>query len=320
MLSEFDIIKRYFTRPASRVVLGVGDDAALLRLSPGMALAVSTDMMVSGRHFVPDADPRRLGHKVLAINLSDMAAMGAQPRWATLSLALPAADERWLEAFAAGFFAIAERFGVELVGGDTTRGPLNLCVQILGEVPSEAALRRDGARPGDDVWVSGVLGDAALAVAFQQGRIALPPDEAAGCLAALDLPEPRVELGIALRPLAHSCIDISDGLAADLGHILERSRVSATLELEAIPRSAPLASRVGDRVALECMLAGGDDYELCFTAPASTRAKIELAARGLGLRVSRVGVIGQGAGLVVLDAGGNRVTLGSPGFDHFAER
>src|SRR5512134_634676 len=237
MLSEFDIIRRYFTRPARHAVLGVGDDAAVLRPAPGNDLVVSTDMMVAGRHFLPGADPAGLGHKALAVNLSDMAAMGAAPRWATLALALPEADEPWLEAFARGFFELAERHGVELVGGDTTRGPLNLCVQILGEVPTGRALRRDGARPGDDIWVSGRLGDAALLLAHRRGELVLAPQQAAACRRALDLPEPRVALGLRLRGLAHACIDISDGLLADLGHVLERSRAGATVSLEAIPRS-----------------------------------------------------------------------------------
>jgi thiamine-monophosphate kinase len=318
MLSEFDIIRRYFTRPAIRATLGVGDDAALLRPAPGMELAVSTDMMVSGRHFFSDVDPRKLGHKALAVNLSDMAAMSAEPRWATLSLALPDANEAWLESFSAGWFDLADRFGVELVGGDTTRGPLNLCVQILGEVPAGTALRRDGARPDDDIWVSGMLGDAALAVAHRQGCITLGPEDAEACQRALDLPMPRVGLGLALRGLAHACIDISDGLLADLGHILERSSVAATLELDAIPRSAAIAKHLPDPVALVCLAAGGDDYELCFTAPAGNRAKIELAARGLALRVSRIGGIVRGAGLTLLDGDGRRVNLATSGFDHFA--
>ncbi|HEX6828026.1 MAG TPA: thiamine-phosphate kinase, partial [Burkholderiales bacterium] len=253
MISEFDIIRRYFTRPARHAVLGVGDDAAVLRPAPGHDLVVSTDMMVAGRHFHPEADAASLGHKALAVNLSDMAAMGAVPRWATLALALPEADEAWLEAFARGFFALAERHGVDLVGGDTTRGPLNFCVQILGEVPTGRALRRDGARPGDDLWVSGRLGDAALGLAHRQGRLVLAPSQAEHCERALDWPEPRVALGLALRGLAHACIDISDGLLADLGHVLERSRVGAALRLDAIPRSETLGLHLPEPVALESL-------------------------------------------------------------------
>ncbi len=305
MISEFDIIRRYFTRPARHAVLGVGDDAALLRPAPGHDLVVATDMMVAGRHFLADADPEGLGHKALGVNLSDMAAMGAAPRWATLALALPQANEAWLEAFARGFFGLAERHGVDLVGGDTTRGPLNLCVQILGEVPTGQALRREGARPGDEVWVSGRLGDAALALAHRQGRLVLAPQQAAGCLRALDWPEPRVGLGLALRGLAHACIDISDGLLADLGHVLERSRAGATLHLP-------------EEAALECLLAGGDDYELLFTAPAAHRARVELAAREAGVPVARIGEVRPGAGLEVLGPDGTPLAVARRGFDHFA--
>lgn len=318
MLSEFDIIRRYFTRPAGHAVLGVGDDAALLRPAPGHDLVVATDMMVAGRHFLPDADPASLGHKALAVNLSDLAAMGAVPRWATLALALPEADEAWLEAFARGFFELAERHGVELVGGDTTRGPLNLCVQLLGEVPTGQALRRDGARPGDDIWVSGRLGDAALALAHLQGRLVLAPQQAEACRRALDWPEPRVELGLRLRGLAHACIDISDGLLADLGHVLERSRVSARLGFEALPRSDALALHLPEPAALECLLAGGDDYELLFTAPPEHGAKVELAAREVGVPVTRIGEIRAGAGLEVLGPDGAPLPVARRGFDHFA--
>ncbi|MDP1636422.1 MAG: thiamine-phosphate kinase, partial [Gallionellaceae bacterium] len=218
-MSEFDLIKRFFTRPAPGAILGVGDDAALLRVGEGMELAVSTDMLVSGTHFLPDADPFLLGHKALAVNLSDLAAMGATPRWATLAIALPSADEDWLRRFSDGFFVLADEFGVELVGGDTTRGPLNLCVTIMGEVPQGRALRRDGAQAGDDIWISGTLGDAALGLAQLQGKTVLPDDMRERCLAALQQPQPRIALGMALRGIAHSAIDISDGLLADLGHI-----------------------------------------------------------------------------------------------------
>jgi len=262
MPSEFEIIARYFSRPARGAVLGVGDDAAILAPSAGMQLAVSTDLLLEGRHFASGADPRRLGHKSLAVNLSDMAAMGASPRWATLALALPEADERWLSAFADGFYALAERFGVDLVGGDTTRGPLALCVTILGEVPAGQALRRDGARPGDDIWVSGELGGAAYALSD-------PRD--AGAAKRLHEPDPRVALGEHLRGIATSAIDVSDGLAQDLGHILERSGVGATLEYARLPKH-----RIADP-ALEqrCVLAGGDDYELLFTAPVKKRDDVE---------------------------------------------
>src|SRR3989338_7312950 len=256
-MSEFDLIRRYFTRATPGAMLGVGDDAALLQVSAGNVLAVSTDMLVSGTHFLPDADPFLLGHKILAVNLSDLAAMGAAPRWAMLAIALPpkddgGADEVWLAQFSAGFFALAQQHGVELVGGDTTRGSLNLCVSIFGEVPAQQALRRSGAQAGDDIWVSGCLGDAALALAHLQGRIALSGAELAACLLALHRPQPRVALGLSLRGIASSAIDISDGLLADLGHILEASQLGAEIRFDALPVSDVLRSySVGARHACE---------------------------------------------------------------------
>lgn len=318
--SEFDLIKRYFTRPAPSAVLGVGDDAALLRVGNGMELAVSTDMLVSGTHFFPDADPFLLGHKTLAVNLSDLAAMGAQPRWALLSLALPAADESWLERFSAGFFALADQHGVELVGGDTTRGPLNLCVTIMGEVPQGGALRRDGARTGDDIWVSGTLGRAALALAHHQGVVRLPPAELAACTAALHQPAPRVALGLALRGMAHSAIDISDGLLADLGHILENSAAGAEIAFDALPVPEilrALSSQGYGEVAQRCALAGGDDYELCFTAPVSCRAEMKDLSSRLSLPLTRIGAIMTGSGCIVRTRGGGAINLKEPGYDHF---
>jgi thiamine-monophosphate kinase len=315
MPSEFEIIARFFTRPAPGAVLGVGDDAALVRVGHGMDLAVATDMLVAGRHFLLDTDPRRLGHKALAVNLSDLAAMGAQPRWALLALALPEADEAWLAAFAEGFLALAQAHGVDLVGGDTTHGPLNVCVTVMGEVPDGAALRRDGARPGDDVWVSGTLGDAALALANLRQQVALAPHEAALVLPRLETPEPRVALGIALRGIAHSAIDVSDGLAADLGHILERSGLAATIEAARLPLSEPLRAREED--ALGWALGGGDDYELCFTAPPGVREVVEALGRDLGVALTRIGRTTAGEGLTVLDVAGRPLPLTRTGFDHF---
>ncbi len=260
MPSEFDLIRRYFTRPASHAILGVGDDAALIRVAPGMELAVSVDMLVAGTHFFPDAEPRQLGQKALAVNLSDMAAMGATPRWATLALALPQADETWLQGFAEGFFQMAREYGVDLVGGDTTRGPLTLSIQIMGEVPAGRALRRDGAMVGDEVWVSGRLGDAALALAHLKGRLTLSPEDMAACLPALHAPQPRVVLGLALLGVAHSAIDISDGLLADLGHILESSRMAARIEFDALPVSAAMGRHLHEAAGRDCLLGGGDDY------------------------------------------------------------
>jgi thiamine-monophosphate kinase len=318
--SEFDLIQRHFTRPAPSAVLGVGDDAALLRVAPGMELAVSTDMLVSGTHFFPDADPFLLGHKTLAVNLSDMAAMGAQPRWALLSLALPEACENWLERFSAGFFALAEQHGVELVGGDTTRGPLNLCVTIMGEVPQGAALRRDGAKIGDDIWLSGTLGAAALALAHRQGTVRLPPADFAACAAALYQPLPRVALGLALRGVAHSAIDVSDGLLADLGHILECSGIGAEITFDALPVSAAarsLLSQGSGEVARRCALAGGDDYELCFTAPVVRRAAVESISARLNLSLARIGSVVAGGGCTVRGPDGGAIHLEKTGYDHF---
>jgi len=316
-MSEFDLIRRYFTRATPGAVLGVGDDAALLHIGSGMELAVSTDMLVSGTHFLPDADPFLLGHKTLAVNLSDMAAMGAQPRWAMLALSLPQADETWLQQFSAGFFALAEQHGVELIGGDTTRGPLNLCVTIMGEVPQGAALRRDGARVCDDVWVSGSLGDAALVLAHLQEKVQLPAADFSVCAAALHRPEPRVVLGLALRGVAHSAIDISDGLLADLGHILECSNVGAEILFTALPISHTLQHYLVQPLGKHCALAGGDDYELCFTASVAHRAELERISAQLGLPLTRIGSIVAGSGCVVRAADGSVINMEESGYDHF---
>lgn len=309
MLSEFEIIARYFERPARSAALGVGDDAALVAPGAGAQLAVSTDLLLEGRHFRPGADPRRLGHKALAVNLSDMAAMGATPRWMTLALALPAADEAWLAAFAEGLFALAERYATELVGGDTTRGPLAVCITLLGEVPEGGALLRSGARPGDDVWVSGELGGAALALGHP---------EIAAAARRLEMPEPRVALGKKLRGVASAAIDVSDGFAQDLGHLLRRSACGARVDYAKLPRAAAFATLGDAALARRCVLGGGDDYELVFTAPPGRRAEIEALARDLDLPLSCVGCIVSGeARLELLDAGG-RPMAPEPGFDHFA--
>jgi thiamine-monophosphate kinase len=315
--SEFDLVRRFFTRPAPSAVLGVGDDCALVAAKPGMVLAVTTDMLIAGRHFFPDADPEKLGHKSLAVNLSDLAAMGADPKWALLAIALPDADERWLAGFARGFFALADRSGVELVGGDTNRGPLVIAIAAMGEVPHGLALRRDGARAGDDLWLSGATGEAALALAHLQGRAKLEGRSLETCLARLHTPEPRIELGGRLRGLATSAIDVSDGLLADLGHVAEASRVGAEIFLPALPRAAAIAACRDERLANECLLAGGDDYELAFTAAPEKRAEIEALSRELGLPLARIGRIVHGERKVrLLDAAG--AALAAPaGWDHF---
>jgi len=289
----------------------VGDDCAILRPDAGLELAVTTDMLVEGRHFSPGAEPRALGHKALAVNLSDLAALGAAPRWALLALGLPAADERWLEGFSAGFFALAERYGVELVGGDTTRSSvLTLTVVAMGEVPASVALYRSAARPGDDVWVSGELGGAALA---------LQRPDIAAVQKRLHEPEPRIELGERLRGLARAAIDLSDGLAGDLGHVAARSQVAVVLAYERIPRAAAFKT-VGDaQLERRCVLSGGDDYELAFTAAPERRAELEALSRELGLPLARIGAIEAGApGVTVRDARGE-VVAHEGGFDHFRE-
>lgn len=311
-MSEFSLIQRFFTHAPKHTDLSVGDDAALITPTHGHQLAISTDMLVAGTHFFADAAPYDIGWKALAVNVSDMAAMGAQPKWATLALALPDANENWIDGFAQGFFACADAFHVDLIGGDTTKGPLNLCVTIFGETPQGKALRRDGAQVGDDIWVSGQLGSAAAGLAHLQGKITLSGDALQASLQALHRPVPRVALGLKLREIAHSCIDISDGLAADLGHILEASQVGATLYFAQIPHTLKIEH------AERYVLSGGDDYELCFTAPPHQREHIEKIAAELQLPLSRIGNIHAGAGLTVLDAHGNALSLVKSGYDHFA--
>ena len=319
MASEFEIIRKYFTRPTPNAVLGVGDDCALLRPDPDMMLAVSTDMLLAGRHFFPDTDPSKLGHKALAVNLSDLAAMGADPRWATLAIALPAADEKWIAAFAEGFFKLAGRWKMELVGGDTTKGPLAICVTVIGEVPPNFALRRDAALVGDDIWVSGATGEAALALAHLKGRVRLEGASREACLARLHTPEPQVELGGRLRGLARSAIDVSDGLLADLGHILDASGVGAELSWESLPRAKAIADCPDQALAAECLLAGGDDYELVFTAPPGKRAEIEAVGKDLGVSLTRIGATVRGESVATLrDAQGKLISTPRKGFDHFA--
>jgi thiamine-monophosphate kinase len=316
-LGEFDLIAKYFSRPVRRAALGVGDDCALLPApTPGMQWAVSSDMLVEGRHFLPTVLPARLGHKALAVNLSDLAACGAAPRAFLLSLALPRADEAFLEPFAAGLFALADAHGIELVGGDTTAGPLNLCLTVIGEVPAGQALLRSGARAGDDLWVSGLLGDARLALEVFRGTLALPGAAFAQVRRAMELPQPRVALGIALRGLASSAIDLSDGLLGDLGHILRRSGVGATLRIDRLPRSAVLAALPAP-VQHECLLAGGDDYELLFTAPPERHGEVLDAGAQAAVALTCVGCIESAPGLRVVDAEGRPVAAPYPPFDHF---
>ncbi len=323
MIDEFELIRRYFTRPARRAVLGVGDDCALIAPRAGYELALSTDMLVAGRHFLHGTDPEDLGHKTLAVNLSDCAAVGATPRYALLAGALPDADPDWLERFSRGLFALADRFDVELIGGDTTRGPLTLCVTIIGEVPIGCALLRSGARPGDTVWVSGELGSAAAGLAQLQGSADLAFPQRAHAIAALQRPAPRVELGVALRGVASAALDISDGLLGDLGHILERSAVGAEIDLASVPCADWLRARLADPgerdFALRCVLAGGDDYELCFTAPPDRAPQIRDAGRNAGVPVAPIGRIVAGAGLALRDEQGRPLEHSAlRAFNHFA--
>jgi thiamine-monophosphate kinase len=338
-MGEFDLIRRYFTRPTPRAVLGVGDDCALLQPAPGMQMAISTDMLVAGRHFFADVDPRTLGHKALAVNLSDLAACGARPLAFTLALALPAADEPWLAAFAEGLLALADAHGCELIGGDTTRGPLNICITVFGEVPAgpaprvgmvpTQALLRGGAQPGDDVYVSGTLGDARLALDALQGHIQLPADVLTRARARLECPTPRVALGLALRGVASAAADISDGLIGDLGHILERSNLGATLDtdiainlLAAYAHSSRAEAAFGSQswheTALRCVLAGGDDYELVFTAAPTQRDAVQAAAAASATPVTRIGRIDLEPGLRLVDGQGQPVAATFHSFDHFS--
>jgi thiamine-monophosphate kinase len=320
-MGEFDLIARYFTRPAQRSPLGVGDDCALLAPAAGMQLAVSSDMLVEGRHFLSTVDPARLGHKALAVNLSDLAACGARPLAFTLALALPAADHDWLAGFARGLFALADAHGCELVGGDTTRGPLNLCITVFGEIPAGGALLRSGARVGDDLWVSGTLGDARLALEVFRGTLSLPGSLFEQTRARMEQPTPRVALGQALRGIATSAIDLSDGLVGDLGHVLRASAVGARLDADAAVRLLALdaeAAGLGLETRRAAVLAGGDDYELAFTAPPATRSAVEQAARASATPVTRIGVVEAEAGLRIVDAQGLPVTQSFDSFDHFA--
>lgn len=319
-IGEFELIARYFQRDpcaAPRVELGIGDDCALLDGGPETQWAVTTDMLVEGVHFLAGVDPEALGHKALAVNLSDLAACGATPRCFFLSVALPTVDEPWLAAFSRGIFALADRFGCLLAGGDTTRSVQGVMISItaLGDVPRGSALLRSGALAGDEIWVSGTLGDGALGLACRRGAVAADPAHAQA-IARLERPEPRVGLGERLRGVASSAIDVSDGLAGDLGHILERSGVAAAVRWGAIPRSAALQRLPEDEQWL-FVFSGGDDYELLFTAPPSAVGAVEAAARASGVAVARIGSIHAGAGLRVIDERGNAVDIAPRAFDHF---
>lgn len=332
-MGEFDLIARYFKRPVRQAVLGVGDDCALLQPRPGTQMAISSDMLVAGRHFFADVDPRTLGHKALAVNLSDLAACGARPLAFTLALSLPEVNEPWLAAFAQGLFTLAETHGCELIGGDTTAGPLNICITVFGEVPvvngRSQALLRSGAQPGDDIYVSGHLGDARLALDALMGKIRLPAELLALARVRLETPTPRVALGQALRGLATAAIDVSDGLLGDLGHILECSGVGACIEVDtttkliaAYPDYIRATGQFDLKISTEhwrsLALAGGDDYELLFTAPADQRAAVAQAGQTSQTPVTLIGQIRAKPGLRLLDSQGQVLTNHYASFDHFA--
>ncbi len=318
MTSEFDLIRRYFSKPSPAAVLGVGDDCALLAPRAGMLQAVSADMLVEGRHFLAGADAYDLGRKALAVNLSDLAAMGADPQYALLAIALPAIDDQWLSKFSKGFFSQADSHGVALIGGDTTRGPLTISITVIGEVPQGLALRRDAALAGDEVWLSGATGGAALALLHQQGRVRLAGAHLEDCLSRLNDPQPRVDLGARLRGMAHAAIDVSDGLLADLGHIAEASGVGIDLLAERLPVAAALAQCTDADLRWECIAAGGDDYELVFTAPRRLRAEIEKIGLELGVALTSIGSVVPGLPRVTLrDGGGQPMMLARTGYDHF---
>jgi thiamine-monophosphate kinase len=324
-MGEFELIERYFRRPARRVALGIGDDCALLAPAAGMQLAISTDMLVAGRHFFADVDPVALGHKSLAVNLSDLAACGARPLAFSLALALPRVDEAWLDGFSRGLFALADAHACELLGGDTTQGPLTICITVYGEVPIGKALLRSGARAGDDLYVSGTLGDARLALEGLRGSLALAPEVLAAARVRLEQPTPRVALGQALRGIATSAIDVSDGLTGDLGHVLRQSGVGACIDtatalalLAASAAAGRTALQLSNDARLALVLAGGDDYELAFTAPAAARGRVQAAADASRTPVARIGRIEAEPGLRLVDAQGALLTRSFASFDHFA--
>ena len=320
-MGEFDLIARYFTRAPRHAVLGVGDDCALLQPQPGMQWAISSDMLVDGRHFLSTTPPARLGHKALAVNLSDLAACGAKPVAFTLALALPHIDEAWLQGFSHGLWALADEHGCELVGGDTTQGPLNICITVFGEVPPGDALLRQHAQAGDDIYVSGTVGDARLALEVFRGTWGLEAEHFETARMRMEQPTPRVALGQALRGVANAAIDISDGLVGDLAHILKRSKVGAVLTTDWVADSAAISSAMQTLPLsrrLDYALAGGDDYELLFTAAPDQADAVQEAANDCGVPVTCIGRIMPTPGLQVLDTQGVAMSKRFASFDHFA--
>lgn len=320
-MNEFELIRSYFAGQGlarEDVVVSIGDDAAVVAPPPGMQEVLTTDMLVAGRHFFADADPRSIGHKALAVNLSDIAAMGATPAWFTLDLSLPSADPQWLRAFARGLFGLADQYRTQLVGGDTVRGPLAVAIQLCGMVPAGGALRRQGAQPGDRIYITGTLGDAALALSHRRGALDLTEPERLQVIQRLEYPQPRVAAGEALRALASSCIDVSDGLYADLGHVLEASAVGAQLISEKIPLS-PVYRRHSETVGgAELALSNGDDYELCFTVPPAKVPGLQRMLSRCQCDVTYVGDIEAQPGLRMRDANGRIHEPKLQGYDHFS--
>lgn len=319
-MGEFELIERFFKRAPQRADVGIGDDCALWSPRAGHQWAVSADMLVEGRHFLSTVEPRRLGHKALAVNLSDLAACGATPQAFLLSLALPRADEAWLAGFSEGLLALADAHGCELIGGDTTQGPLNIAITVMGEVPRGQSILRSGARPGDDLYVSGHLGDARLALEAFRGHVSLPQTVLDLARMRMETPTPRVALGQALRGIAHAMVDISDGLLGDLGHILKASGAGAEIELAATANLMATSSQwvCPTDLAMTCVLSGGDDYELVFTAPQAAAAQVQAAAMASDTRVTLIGRITHNTELVLRDTDGQAVPAQFRSFDHFA--
>lgn len=319
-ISEFELINRYFSRCYARredISLGVGDDAALLRVPDGHDLAVSTDTLISGVHFFADAAPDDIGFRALAVNLSDLAAMGAQPAWTTLALTIPEADEVWLSAFADAFCGLADQFSMQLVGGDVTRGPLTITPTVYGWVPTGVALKRSGASVGDHIYVTGTLGDAAAALEFSAKSEEKDKASLDYLSQRLMRPTPRIHQAIALRGIASSAIDVSDGLIADLGHVLESSSVGGEIKTAAIPLS-PAIEAVADREhALRLALTGGDDYELCFTVPPERAREAGSLWAAWECGVTDVGLIQNGDGLRCIAEAGDRFEVNQRGYSHF---
>lgn len=316
MLGEFDLINRYFKRPPRRAGLGVGDDCALLQVEPGTHLAISSDTLVEGCHFLSSVRPERLGHKALAVNLSDLAACGARPLAFTLALAIPRSDSAFLDQFSTGLFRLADEHDCELIGGDTTAGPLTISITVIGEVPVGTALLRSGALPGDDIYISGQPGHARMALEVFRVNLHLQNARFEFVRMAMETPIPRVGLGVALRGVASSAIDVSDGVRGDMGHILDCSSVGATIDVDALPLS-DLLRELPKPLQRQFLLCGGDDYELLFTARSSLRKEVADAARDAQTPVTHIGFIERAAGLRLVDGSGRPVPDTYSGFDHF---